>query len=131
MFDTNICIHLIQGQPTALIRRCEAMAHGDVVISSLVLAELRHGVERFGSNTASRAVAGNALAVMLDFLPVVNFDARAATAYGVLCAANPDRKRDAVDTFIAAHAISLGLRLVTNNLADFRPYEGLSVESWV
>jgi tRNA(fMet)-specific endonuclease VapC len=32
---------------------------------------------------------------------------------------------------IAAHAISSGCILVTNNEADFRDIPGLSVENWV
>jgi tRNA(fMet)-specific endonuclease VapC len=45
MLDTNICIHLIQRHPRALIARLESLAYGDVGISAIVLAELRHGVE--------------------------------------------------------------------------------------
>jgi tRNA(fMet)-specific endonuclease VapC len=32
---------------------------------------------------------------------------------------------------IAAHALSLGVILVTNNEADFNKYKGLVVENWV
>ena len=32
--------------------------------------------------------------------------------------------------FIAAHARSLGLRLVTNNIADFNRVTGLTLENW-
>ena len=34
------------------------------------------------------------------------------------------------DLFIAAHARSLGLRLVTNNLAEFNRVKGLTLENW-
>jgi tRNA(fMet)-specific endonuclease VapC len=46
-------------------------------------------------------------------------------------AAVPNRRRDAFDRLIAAHAASLGLTLVTNNEADFRDYPGLVVANWV
>ena len=36
-----------------------------------------------------------------------------------------------MDQLIAAHALSLGLTLVTNNEADFKDYPGLKVENWV
>ena len=42
-----------------------------------------------------------------------------------------DRKRDALDRLIAAHALSVGAILVTNNEADFAGYPGLQVENWV
>ena len=128
MLDTNICIHLIQQQPRELIARCEALTYGDAVLSSIVLAELRHGVER---HPANRGQAQMALQAMLGLLPVVSFDHAAATAYGVVCAAVPDRKRDALDRLIAAHAISLQLSLVTNNEADFAGYPGLQLENWI
>jgi len=34
------------------------------------------------------------------------------------------------DLFIAAHARSLGLRLVTNNIAEFNRVRGLTLENW-
>jgi hypothetical protein len=34
------------------------------------------------------------------------------------------------DLFIAAHARSLGLRLVTNNTAEFGRVKGVTVENW-
>lgn len=58
------------------------------------------------------------------------FDAPAARIYGVIRAAVRDRKRDALDRLIAAHAISAELTLVTNNLADFQGYPGLRLENW-
>lgn len=34
------------------------------------------------------------------------------------------------DLFIAAHARSLELRLVTNNVAEFQRVKGLTLENW-
>ena len=34
------------------------------------------------------------------------------------------------DLFIAAHARSLGLRLVTNKIAEFNRVKGLTLENW-
>lgn len=46
-------------------------------------------------------------------------ESSAAESYGVLAVAVRDQRRDAMDRLIAAHALSLGLTLVTNNEADF------------
>lgn len=35
-----------------------------------------------------------------------------------------------MDTLIAAHAKSLGLPIVTNNVAEFSRVKGLKVENW-
>ena len=39
-------------------------------------------------------------------------------------------KRNRFDRLIAAHALSLGLTLVTNNEADFSDISGLGIENW-
>jgi tRNA(fMet)-specific endonuclease VapC len=46
MLDTNICIHLLQGQPANVVTKFAGLRAGDVVISAITYAELRHGVER-------------------------------------------------------------------------------------
>lgn len=128
MLDTNICIHLIQKQPPHVLHKFASLKYGDVVISSITLAELRFGVER---DSQMRGAAEAALNGLLHFLPVLAFEEQAAIQYGVLRALVRDRKRDALDRLIAAHAISQQLVLVTNNEADFKDYPLLAVENWV
>jgi tRNA(fMet)-specific endonuclease VapC len=128
MFDTNFCIYLMRYHPPEVARRFKAMCYGDVVISAIVLAELRYGVERC---LESRVTAELALSALLQDILVLPFNTDAAVSYGYLRAAVRDRKRDALDRLIAAHAVSLSLVLVTNNEADFRDYPGLVVENWI
>lgn len=128
LLDTNICVHLIQRHPPKLLHRFQEFDYGDLVISVVTLAELRHGVER---NPAIKHEAERALDTLLTYLPVLPLDNAVAVQYGVFAAAVRDRRRDAFDRLIAAHAASLGLTLITNNGADFRDYPGLVVENWV
>jgi tRNA(fMet)-specific endonuclease VapC len=128
LLDTNICIHLIQQRPPEVLERFRTLRYGDVLLSAVTLAELRHGVER---DPRQKEAAERALALLLSFLPVAPFDRDAAVSYGLLAAAVRERKRDALDRLIAGHAVSLDLTLVTNNEADFRGYPGLRVENWV
>ena len=128
LLDTNICVHLIQRHPPGLLRRFQEFDYGDLVISVVTLAELRHGVERYPS---TKREAEQALDDLLTYLPVLPVDNTVAVQYGVFAAAVRDRRRDALDRLIAAHATSLGLTLITNNEADFRDYPGLVVENWV
>ena len=128
MLDTNICIHLIERQPPQVMARFAALNKGDVVMSVVTFAELRHGVER---DPRHKAAANRALAMLPGVIPVMPFDVDAAVRYGELAAAVPNRRRDALDRLIAAHALDLQLALVTNNEADFAGYPGLRVENWV
>lgn len=128
MLDTSICIHLIQRHPPQVLHRFAALSQGDVVMSAVTLAELRHGVER---DPSAKPQAEQALDRLLGFIPAQPFDPDAAVRCGVLAAAIRDRRRDVLDRLIAAHALSLGVVLVTSNEADFNVYPGLTVENWV
>jgi tRNA(fMet)-specific endonuclease VapC len=128
MLDTNICIHLIQNQLPQVSARFKAAKLGDVVMSAVTYAELRHGVQR---DLAAKALAERALRGVQRLIPVISFDGDAAVRYGELTAAAKTRRRDVLDRMIAAHALSLGLTLVTNNVADFKNFAGLILENWV
>ena len=98
-------------------------------MSVVTYSELRHGIERCPPQ--DRAAAEYSLRRLLGRVPVLPFDERAAESYGVLAAAVRDRRRDVLDRLIAAHAVSVGAILITNNEADFKDYPGLKVENWV
>lgn len=128
MLDTNICIYLIKRQPAQVLSRLEALRQGDAVMSVVTLAELRAGLEM---QTANRSHDEHVLGLLTRRIPVLPFDETAAICYGVLRAAVRERNRNALDRLIAAHAVSIGATLVTNNEADFKDYPGLVVENWV
>jgi tRNA(fMet)-specific endonuclease VapC len=128
LLDTNICIYLMKEASPAVAQRFAALRVGDVGMSAITLAELRYGVE---AHAAHRKRNERALDALLEEIPAVPFESAAAAAYGVIRAAVRDRKRDALDRLIAAHAISADLILVTNKTADFEGYPGLRVENWV
>jgi tRNA(fMet)-specific endonuclease VapC len=126
LIDTNIAIHARDGTDTVLDKLAEH--GGEVVLSVLSLAELQRGIYRDSNFTAVRQAR---LEVLLRGLPVLPFDAAAAIAYGrIVAQCGWARGRD-YDRMIAAHAISSGCILVTNNEADFRDIPGLSIENWV
>ena len=128
MLDTNICIYLMKHQPPQVRARFAECFVGDVVISAITLAELEFGVACSGPAQARNQALLDSL---LEDIQVAPFEARAARAYGPLRAANRQTNQDALDKLIASHAMSLGVKLVTNNEADFLGYPGLAVENWV
>ncbi len=128
MLDTNMCIYLMKHQPPAVQARFAECFVGDAVISAITLAELEYGVACSG---AARAHNQALLDSLLEDIPVEPFEAGAARAYGPLRLAHRARNKDALDKLIAAHAVSLGVTLVTHNEADFHGFAGLVVENWV
>jgi tRNA(fMet)-specific endonuclease VapC len=127
MLDTNICIYLIKNHPPQVLRRLEALNQGDAVMSVVTYAELRAGLE---IQTTNREQDEHALSLLVGKIPVLPFTESDAQSYGVLRASVRDRSRNAMDRLIAAHAVNLGVTLVTNNEADFKDYSGLIVENW-
>jgi tRNA(fMet)-specific endonuclease VapC len=128
MLDTNMCIYLMKHHPPEVAERFAQCYVGEVVISAITLAELEYGVACSGDNQVKNQLA---LTSLLEDIALAPFDAAAAKAYGPVRVATRERKRDALDKLIAAHAIALGVGLVTNNESDFTSYPGLTVENWV
>jgi tRNA(fMet)-specific endonuclease VapC len=126
LIDTNIAIHARDGSEAVLDKLAEH--DGAVLLSALSLAELQRGIYR---DPRAMAIRRDRLEVLLRGLPVLPFDAAAARAYGLIIAqCGWARGRD-YDRMIAAHAISSGSILVTNNVADFRDIPGLGIENWM
>jgi tRNA(fMet)-specific endonuclease VapC len=128
MLDTNIVIYVIKSRPVEVLDRFNANT-GRMVISSVTLAELLHGVEK------SAAPERN-LRTVEDFvsrLAVLDYDSRAAAHYGSI-RADLERKGTPIgvnDLHIAGHARSAGLIVVTNNRKEFDRVSGLIVENWL
>ena len=131
MLDTNICIHLMQEHPPEVLTRIAQRQVGDAVLSVITYAELRFGVSRLPAAAGEAAQADQALAHLIEDIPVLPFDERAGVSYGVLRAAVRDRQRNALDRLIAAHALAEQLTLVANNEVDFKASPRLIVQNWV
>lgn len=128
LLATNICIYLIKRRPPRVVERLREAGLSEVGISTITLSELLYGVEK-SSRPAQNRVALSHFVAHLETLP---YDGRAAEAYGRIRAALERRGRPIgpLDLLIAAHALSLGSTLVTNNVREFRRVPGLPVENW-
>jgi tRNA(fMet)-specific endonuclease VapC len=128
LLDTDICIYAINRREPGPLARLRDFTLGDIGISAITYAELRFGVE----NSAQRVRNLDALERFVLPLEVMSFDAAAGRAYGEI---RLQLKRDGLpiggnDLLIAAHAVSLDLTLVTNNVREFSRVNGLRVEQW-
>ena len=129
MLDTNICIYLIKNNPPHVRIHFECLKPGDILLSSIVLAELMYGISK------SQQKQGNLAALEMFLMPleVLSFDARAAEKYGEI-RVNLEQSGQIIggnDLLIAAHALSLDATLVSNNLKEFSRVSGLHLENWI
>ena len=126
--DTNICIHIINAKPPAVLARFRQYRMGDIGLCSVVAAELAFGVAKSGS-----ARNRQALEMFLAPLTILPFDTPALWAYGDLRAELERRGTPigSLDTQIAAHALSQQALLVTNNTREFAKVPGLHLDNWV
>lgn len=127
MLDTNMCIYLMKNQPPEVARRFAQCLVGDVLMSAITFAELHYGVTV--SQSPEKELIN--LAALIEDIEVAPFDLSAGFAYGPIRAATRDSKKDHLDKLIAAHAVSLGVVLITNNQKDFIKYPGLVTENWL
>ncbi len=128
MLDTDICIYLIKRKPIQVLDRLRTFRPGEVAVSSVTVAELQYGA--YKSNRPEQNQA--ALAAFLLPLEVVPFAENATAHYGEI-RTHLERKGNiigAMDLLIAAHARSLALTLVTNNIQEFQRVPGLRAENW-
>lgn len=128
MLDTDTCSYIMKRSSTLVLNRLQAVPVADVCISVITKSELLYGVEV----SPRRTQDADALAAFLPYVEVLDFPDDAATHYARIRADLKTRGEliGANDLFIAAHARSLGLALVTNNTAQFGRVKGLALENW-
>ncbi len=129
MLDTNICIYIIKQQPVSVLKRFLEYQVGDIGISSITLSELRYGVAK----STHQEKNTKALDEFITPLEVVSFDEEAAHVYGDIRAAleKAGTLIGSMDMLIAAHAVSLGIPLVTNNTREFVRIPTLTIIDWI
>ena len=119
MLDSNVVIAIALATGQAIRRRMSDHEQGDFVISAIAYAEVIHGSVR------GKPPAVAALRRFIEEVPVLPFDAAAAEVYSSL-----SFSRASFDRLIAAHALALGLTLVTDNERHFAEIPDLRVENW-
>lgn len=120
LLDADCCIYALDGERYPMLRtRLAASRAGSVGISAITLSEVMLG------SVNGLPPALHQLRHFLLQIAVIPFDRAAAQTYATL----PFR-RARFDRLVAAHALSIGAGIVTNNIADFADVPGLRVENW-
>jgi tRNA(fMet)-specific endonuclease VapC len=119
LLDADCAIYATTAQIPILGKRLSECEPGELGLSAISYAEIILGMEQ------GKPPTPEALAALIEVVPVLPFDELAARNYAKL-----PFKRARFDRLLAAQALSLSATIVTNNEADFADVPGLKVENW-
>ena len=131
LFDTNICIYLINNKYDYLISKIVETGIEEIAVSTITIAELEYGIAK--SKTLHKEE--NRIALMEFLLPfkILSFEQTNAYEYGVIRSELQLQGKviGNMDILIGAQAISNDLILVTNNVKEFKRIKGIKIENWI
>jgi len=130
ILDTNICIYIINNKPAKVLRKFERYPVYEFGISSITHAELQYGVEKSENKNTNQAALDEFL-LPLTILPFQG--KRLVSRYGEIRTALESKGQTIgpLDMLIAAHALSLDLTIISNNIKEFSRVPNLKCENWV
>jgi tRNA(fMet)-specific endonuclease VapC len=126
MLDTDISSYIIKRRPATLVEKFEKYAE-TLNVSVITAAELRFGAEKAGRPKLTELVEA-----FLERLAILDWTNDVTIHYARI---RSELERSGkpignMDLLIAAHAVSQGMTLVTNNIKHFSSVAGLKVEVW-
>ena len=130
ILDTNICIYIINEKPDKVLRKFERYPVYEFGISSITHAELQYGIEKSKNKNTNQAALDEFL-LPLTILPL--HGQRLVTCYGKIRASLESKGQmiGPLDMLIAAHALSLDLIIISNNIKEFSRIQNLKCENWI
>ena len=128
LLDTDTCSHIMRARSNAIWDRLDQLDERSAAISVITLGELQFGValKPLATHIAAQ------LDILLRYLHVVPLNPDTCLHYGRI-RSDLQPKGTLIgpnDLWIAAHALALGLTLVTNNTREFKRVSGLKLENW-
>lgn len=129
LLDTNICIYIAKQKPVTVMKKFEKLEVGEIGMSIITFGELLFGAKK--SHFPDQA--HNKLIELSTLIPVLELNNKVAEHYGDI-RANLEKKGKPIgnnDLWIASHARSMEVILVTNNSKEFKRVPNLEIENWV
>lgn len=130
LLDTNICIYIINEKPKKILRKFERYPVHEFGISSITQAELQYGVAK-SKNKKTNQGALNEFLLPLTIFPF--HGDKLVACYGEIRTLLESKGKTIgpLDMLIAAHAFSLDLTIVSNNINEFSRVPKLKCENWI
>jgi len=129
MLDTNMCSYIIRDNPKGIFQKLKEVEQDHTIaLSSIVVSELLYGASKKGSAKLIKVVN-----MFVEQFTIYDYNKASAKAYANI-RTTLEKKGQVIgvhEMLIAAHALSLGATIVTNNVKEFERVEGLSVENWI
>ena len=119
LIDANAAVYAMDEGHEVLTTRIADCARGEIAISVISYAEFAYGTD------VGKPPPAEILEAFIEAIPLFPFDEAAARVIAQL-----PFNRARFDRLLAAHALSIGATVITNNEADFADVPGLKVENW-
>jgi tRNA(fMet)-specific endonuclease VapC len=119
LIDANSAVYAMDDGHEVLTARIADHAPGEIAMSTVSYAEVAYGTY------VGKPPPPEILDAFVAAIPLLSFDEAAAREYARL-----PFKRARFDRLLAAHALSIGATVITNNESDFADVPGLRVENW-
>jgi tRNA(fMet)-specific endonuclease VapC len=120
LIDADSSIYAMIDAASPVNRRMGEFEPGDIAISAISFSEIALGTQ------LQKPPPPEVLDAFITAIPILPYDEAAAREYAKL-----PFKRARFDRLLAAHALSIGATVITNNEADFADVPGLKVENWM
>lgn len=128
MLDTNMCSYIIRDNPKGIFQKLkEVEKEHTIALSSIVVSELLYGANKKGSVKLIKVVN-----MFVEQFTIHDYNKASAQAYADT-RTTLEKQGQVIgvhDMLIAAHALSLGATIVTNNTKEFERIKGLTIENW-
>ncbi|MFC3943583.1 PIN domain-containing protein [Pseudomonas gingeri NCPPB 3146 = LMG 5327] len=136
LLDSNVLSEFMRLQPDArVLAWVDAQPAIDLVISSISVAEVLHGIARLAAGKRKQRLQAQAMAMFEeDFAGrILPFDALAAVVYAELVAEREagGRPPSVADAQIMAIAKAHGASIATRNVRDFEQSGVLIINPWI
>ena len=129
LINTDTFIYIKNHRPPQVLERFHTLKTGSSAISVITYGELFRGCERSDFKQRNH----DRLKQLIHSISVQALPIEVGAIYGKL-RTELEKQGNIIggnDMWIAAHALSLGLTLITTNTQEFSRVDGLKIENWV